>query len=377
MAKMFYTLEEAALKLGMSQEELKEMASAGQLQQFRDRDKVMFKRQQIDDLAQEQDADLDESLRTDVDGLLSEPMDATIPLADDEEMSESGSPVPSEDDMIDLITGPELQPLDIPDSDQTPVDPIDGAGESGSAALQAMSEPGQDDTGDLSGITQITDATTGLDDSGDLPDDENEIDEIDEIDDEELVLEQVGSGSGLLDLTRESDDTSLGTELLDEIYPDPGDAPPQETMTEPETVNTGSDASGTLDTMEAIEAAITSSSIFDGSGELDISTSGLENLQDSGEPSSVVPPSMTIPTGETVEALAFDYPGNGLGVGMLMVAISSLFLALTVMIFALNEVPSTTTQSLSINLPAYCSGLLGLGIVLGLVGMFFGKAQKR
>jgi hypothetical protein len=33
-------------------------------------------------------------------------------------------------------------------------------------------------------------------------------------------LEGVGSGgSGLLDLTRESDDTSLGAELLDEIYP--------------------------------------------------------------------------------------------------------------------------------------------------------------
>jgi hypothetical protein len=32
-------------------------------------------------------------------------------------------------------------------------------------------------------------------------------------------LEGVGSGSGLLDLTRESDDTSLGAELLDEIAP--------------------------------------------------------------------------------------------------------------------------------------------------------------
>jgi hypothetical protein len=36
---------------------------------------------------------------------------------------------------------------------------------------------------------------------------------------DQLSLEAVGSGSGLLDLTRESDDTSLGAELLDEIYP--------------------------------------------------------------------------------------------------------------------------------------------------------------
>jgi hypothetical protein len=36
---------------------------------------------------------------------------------------------------------------------------------------------------------------------------------------DQISLEGVGSGSGLLDLTRESDDTSLGAELLDEIAP--------------------------------------------------------------------------------------------------------------------------------------------------------------
>jgi hypothetical protein len=36
---------------------------------------------------------------------------------------------------------------------------------------------------------------------------------------DQVNLEGVGSGSGLLDLTRESDDTSLGAELLDEITP--------------------------------------------------------------------------------------------------------------------------------------------------------------
>ena len=37
---------------------------------------------------------------------------------------------------------------------------------------------------------------------------------------DQINLEGVGSGSGLLDLTRESDDTSLGAELLDEISPE-------------------------------------------------------------------------------------------------------------------------------------------------------------
>jgi hypothetical protein len=39
---------------------------------------------------------------------------------------------------------------------------------------------------------------------------------------DQINLEGVGSGSGLLDLTRESDDTSLGAELLDEISPSAG-----------------------------------------------------------------------------------------------------------------------------------------------------------
>jgi hypothetical protein len=38
----------------------------------------------------------------------------------------------------------------------------------------------------------------------------------------DLNLEGIGSGSGLLDLTRESDETSLGAELLDEIGPGGG-----------------------------------------------------------------------------------------------------------------------------------------------------------
>ena len=43
MAKMFYTLDEAAAKLGMSESDVQSLAESGQLQEFRDRDKLMFK----------------------------------------------------------------------------------------------------------------------------------------------------------------------------------------------------------------------------------------------------------------------------------------------------------------------------------------------
>ena len=51
MDKMFYSIEEAAQKLGKSVDAVKEMVSKGQLQEFRDRDRLMFKREQVDLLA--------------------------------------------------------------------------------------------------------------------------------------------------------------------------------------------------------------------------------------------------------------------------------------------------------------------------------------
>ena len=51
MAKMFYTLEEVCQKLGKNEDEVKEMVRTGQIQEFRDRDKLMFKVEQVDLLA--------------------------------------------------------------------------------------------------------------------------------------------------------------------------------------------------------------------------------------------------------------------------------------------------------------------------------------
>lgn len=51
MAKMFYSLEEAAQKLKLSPEEVKAMADKRQLEVFRDRDRLMFKVEQVDLLA--------------------------------------------------------------------------------------------------------------------------------------------------------------------------------------------------------------------------------------------------------------------------------------------------------------------------------------
>jgi len=354
MAKMFYSLEEATEKLGISEDEIKEMAANGDLQQFRDRDKLMFKREQIDALVEEGTDELGDLGSTlDDYAEAQETSSGTIPLVDDDDAEEApglGDLGVTDTDMIDLVTS---------DSDFLDQSPLESSSDESFLSESSLDESDQialddadltdtgpitipdQDTADPAGATQITDSPMGDDDDG-------------------LLLEQIGSGSGLLDLTREIDDTSLGTELLDEIYP--ADSTGLDTQT---------------DQADHFDPAITSSGIFDGSVELDISTSGLENLQsqDFGEPSSVVPSSTFIP--HPAETQTMDYSGNGLSIGMLLVALVTLFVTLTVTIYAVSGVPSSTAVAMAKNPLAYSGGLLVLAIVLGGAGMMFGKMQKR
>lgn len=175
MAKMFYSIDEAAARLKKSAAQVKEMVASGQLQEFRDRDRLMFKREQVDLLAGDAgDSRLGGS--------------GVIPLAD----SRGGS-------------GMELS---LEDSG-----PVRGGGKSGSGPGIEVDEPASGGVNQRSGIsifdadntdesdplaaTAITDATRAS---------------------PALQMEQVGSGSGLLDLTREADDTSLGADLLEDVY---------------------------------------------------------------------------------------------------------------------------------------------------------------
>jgi len=165
MAKMFYTLEEAAEKLGKTQDEVKELVTAGKLQQFRDRDKLMFKRDQVD---------------------------ALVGDADD-----SGAPVPTGSGMANNADGAEpdaKDALNLEEETQKDDKPEDARKATGVSVF----DTDEVEPVDPSAQTQVTANVS---------------------EEEELALSGVGSGSGLLDLTRESDDTSLGAELLDEIRP--------------------------------------------------------------------------------------------------------------------------------------------------------------
>ncbi|MGQ0626492.1 MAG: helix-turn-helix domain-containing protein [Phycisphaerales bacterium] len=156
MAKMFYTVEEAAAKLGTTPEKVREMVSNGQLQEFKDRDKLVFKREQVDLLSGGKDED------------------EMIPLADSGELS--------------------LAPEDAKAASGSGA-AMGTAGGTKERSGISIFDADEADEADPSAQTQVTASVPG----GTLGD-------------------PAASGSGLLNLTQEADDTSLGGNLLDDVY---------------------------------------------------------------------------------------------------------------------------------------------------------------
>lgn len=146
--KMYYTEEEAAHRLGISQAELSTHVRDGKLRVFPDGMKKMFRVDQVDELAGGSEVPLS-----------GEGDAVSLSEAEVHELK------PKEDSVISS------EGISIFDAEDLEI---------GSADPMAK--------------TQITASI-----------------------EDQINLEGVGSGSGLLDLTRESDDTSLGAEVLDNI----------------------------------------------------------------------------------------------------------------------------------------------------------------
>ena len=162
MAKMYYSVEEAAEKLGISQEELAGLVEQGQLMVYADGANKVYRADEVDALAGPAEAEPA--------GTVEEAEEVELTPAGDEDvvtLSEAEeAPTPGKDDTV--ITSEGISIFDDEDLEVESADPM---------------------------------AKTSL-----APSVEDQI-----------SLEGVGSGSGLLDLTRESDDTSLGAEVLDHI----------------------------------------------------------------------------------------------------------------------------------------------------------------
>lgn len=284
MAKMFYSLEEAAGKLGVSPEQVKEMADKGQLSIFRDRDeKIMFKAAQVDLLAgggEEEDA---------------------IPLAPDNDLeplslASSGS-----------ATGISLAP-DNP-KEQT--------------GISIFEESDQTEEADPSAQTQITSAGSGIIGLADPG----------------ASGSRSGSGSGsagLMDAAKEPDDTSLGADLLDDVY---GGETVAQTAEEPAISSGDSGVGGALfetpPTSEPAEAA-------------------------------AVMPMM-------VAAEAYDGPGSGLVGGLALGAVLTLAVATFAALMGLSGGGGGLLDLLGDKMIFIVGGLAGVTLIAGIVGWLIGK----
>lgn len=167
MAKPFYSMEEVCARLGKDAEAVKKLVRDGALREFRDAGKVFFKAEDVDKLGRG-------GGKGDSGEIALEPAEEELPR-----IADSGGT-----SIIGLV--PDEEPK----------------GKKGDTAVPAggigvLDEDEVEIDADPMAKTQVTSTVSS----------------------DQVSLEGTGSGSGLLDLTREADDTSLGAELLDEIYP--------------------------------------------------------------------------------------------------------------------------------------------------------------
>ena len=242
MAGMFYSMQEAAEKLNKTEEDLKELVTEGKLREFRDGPNVLFKVEEIEALMTEADvigpqevpeAEAPESEAPLLDVSEPEEAEAETPMEEIPEPEIGESEIP---ELEALDTG--ISELDIPETEPEvpemaePEIPMGSEDATGTSEILLAPE-----TGAPVMPSDLTDADTALTGMGtsvlgetdqdyEITDDtlaetavptgtapEVPLEEIEE----DVNLDSFGSGSGLLDLSLQADDTSLGG-ILDEIY---------------------------------------------------------------------------------------------------------------------------------------------------------------
>jgi len=206
MAKMFYTLDETKVALGKTEEEVKQLAREGRLREFRDGPRLMFKADQVEALKAELGGGGGDQIDLG-------PSDTGAPLGLADSRGASGSGIA----LVDSGTGSGMM--------QMKEDTALAADLGLSGSVSGVPSPGHVSPGG----SQAGGSGAGISVFG--PDEVDKADPMAQTNiqgsiQDQVNLEGVGSGSGLLDLTRESDDTSLGAELLDEIAPSPGRVQP-------------------------------------------------------------------------------------------------------------------------------------------------------
>ena len=232
MAKMFYRFEEAKQALNLSEEQLKQLTREGKLREFRDGAQIMYKADQVDALRGEMGlGDAVELGPSDTGGSGGVSDNSNTAGGSVISLADTGS---KEDTAMDLglsSASPDASGSGTGIAMASPGNTgsgIDLAGATGTG--MAMSDPNSSGTsigaapigmgssmgsglGGTRGGSGVS--VLGLDEGGTA--DPSAQTAMGGSFGGEPSLDAMGSGSGLLDLSRERDDTSLGAPVLDEI----------------------------------------------------------------------------------------------------------------------------------------------------------------
>jgi len=247
MAGMFYSLQEAAEKLNKTEAELKELVKEGRLREFRDGSNLLFKVDEVDGLVSEADIigleEAPEAEAFDSEALEPEAAEGEAPEIDFTEEEIPGMEAQMPEFEAEAPEGGEELPdfeaelPELSEEELSVAEPTEGA-ESAADTDEILLAP---ETGAPAMSSDLTDADTALTGLGtsvlgeadkdyEVSDDtmaetaiptgtagttapEVPLEEVEE----DVNLDTFGSGSGLLDLSLQADDTSLGG-VLDEIY---------------------------------------------------------------------------------------------------------------------------------------------------------------
>ncbi|MGA2069843.1 MAG: helix-turn-helix domain-containing protein [Sedimentisphaerales bacterium] len=181
MAGMFFSIQEVAAKLGKSEDEIRQIVKSGRLREFRDGPNLLFKVDEVNALLSD----------TSFTGVRPTPP-AAKPAAPKSEEAEAEEILLAPEGET---PGKDNEELQLTDADTQIVD-------EGIKVLGDTTSLGKGDS----------DETFKGSGSG-TPGKEASLEEIEK----DVSLDTFGSGSGLLDLSLQADDTSLGG-ILDEIY---------------------------------------------------------------------------------------------------------------------------------------------------------------
>ncbi|MFH1882714.1 MAG: hypothetical protein ABIL62_08400 [Planctomycetota bacterium] len=247
MAGMFYSLREAAEKLNKTEEELKQIVKEGKLREFRDGPNLLFKVEEVEALMSDtgvmpsEQVPEPEALEPEAAALETPEAEALEPEALEIEALEPEALEPEaleiealESEALSLeAPSPETPESEAPAPEDLEEELL-APSEQAAGTSEILLEP---ETGAPVTPSELTDADTALTGEGisvlgetdsdyQVTDDtlaetavptgttpEMPLEEIEE----DVNLDSFGSGSGLLDLSLQADDTSLGG-ILDEIY---------------------------------------------------------------------------------------------------------------------------------------------------------------